>query len=109
MTIDMTPPPAVVEFADKRSSDCTDVEKITYAGNWKGYDIYLLKRVLLFGGDTFYFVGYKKGKLYKEEDITEKYDDNLYNLIRISEEELEKSRKAIEKYSAPIPEDFWDE
>lgn len=85
MTIDITPPPAVVEFAQKHSSDQTDVEMITYSGNWKGYDIYVLKRVFLFGGDTFYFVGFKNGKLYKEEDIKEKYDDNLYSMINIPE------------------------
>lgn len=83
MTIDMTPPPAVVEFAEQNSSTRTDVEIVTYAGKWKGYDIYLLKRVFLFGGDTFYFVGYKNGRLYKSEEIKEKYDDDLYNLTAI--------------------------
>lgn len=59
MTVDITPPPAVVEFAEKHNYKWG----VTYAKDWNGYGVYLANQKPHFG---IQFNGLPQYILYKD-------------------------------------------
>lgn len=78
MTMDMTPPPAVVEFAKENGYD-----NAKYIGDWKSFKVF----EPTFNDNEDHFIGYPLSILVKDKEIRFTTDKECFEVLKLYPDE----------------------